>query len=232
MVIIDPGHGGWDPGGGSNVYFKEKDITKKISDYQKRRFDELGISSSLVRQSDETLSPNARINKIKELNPTVNDILISNHINTGGSKGGEVIYSIRSSDVLPNLIANNLKEQGVIIRNVYQRLNRLGKDYYFILRDTIPNTAMIIEYGFADNDEDVYKIMYEWPKLAESVVKAISNYLNVPYSSPKNIMYIVKPNDTLFSISQEYNIPISKIKEDNNLSSDVIYPLAELKLNK
>ena len=45
MVIIDAGHGGWDPGGGSNSYFKEKDMTKKISDYQKRRFDELGIPS-------------------------------------------------------------------------------------------------------------------------------------------------------------------------------------------
>ena len=41
MIIIDAGHGGWDPGGGSNEYFKEKEMTKKISDYQKRRFDEL-----------------------------------------------------------------------------------------------------------------------------------------------------------------------------------------------
>lgn len=30
MVIIDAGHGGWDPGGGSNSYFKEKDMTKKL----------------------------------------------------------------------------------------------------------------------------------------------------------------------------------------------------------
>ena len=29
MVIIDAGHGGWDPGGGTNAYFKEKDMTKK-----------------------------------------------------------------------------------------------------------------------------------------------------------------------------------------------------------
>ena len=29
MIIIDAGHGGFDPGGGSNVYFKEKDLTKK-----------------------------------------------------------------------------------------------------------------------------------------------------------------------------------------------------------
>ena len=33
-VIIDPGHGGYDPGGGSNQYFKEKDINLLISKYQ------------------------------------------------------------------------------------------------------------------------------------------------------------------------------------------------------
>ena len=32
-IIIDPGHGGFDPGGGSNQYFKEKDINLLISNY-------------------------------------------------------------------------------------------------------------------------------------------------------------------------------------------------------
>ena len=232
MIIIDPGHGGWDPGGGSNIYFKEKDITKKISDYQKKRFDELNIDSVLVRQSDETLSPNARINKIAEIGAAPNDILISNHINNGGSGGGEVIFAIRTDKTLPNLIASGLKDNGVPIRNVYQRVGGSGLDYYFVLRETMPNNAMIIEYGFADNDADVYRIMYQWPNLAESVVKSIANYLNVPYSPPKSFTYIVKPDDSLFSISNKFDVPVSKIKEDNNLTSDVIYPLAELIINR
>lgn len=231
MVIIDPGHGGWDPGGGSNVYFKEKDLTKKISDYQKRRFDELGISSVLVRQSDETLSPSARINKIAEIGAAPNDILISNHINNGGSGGGEVIYALRTDKTLPASIASSLSNQGVPIRNVYQKAGGTGKDYYFILRDTSPNTAMIIEYGFADNDDDVYRLMYNWPELAESVVLSISNYLGVPYSKPSQITYIVKPDDSLFKISNKYGVSIDKLKADNNLTSNIIYPLAELKIN-
>ena len=50
-VIIDPGHGGYDPGGGSNQYFKEKDINLLISKYQDSRFKELGINSYLTRDS-------------------------------------------------------------------------------------------------------------------------------------------------------------------------------------
>lgn len=231
MIIIDPGHGGWDPGGGSNVYFEEKDLTKKISDYQKQRFDQLGINSILVRQNDETLSPTSRINKIAEIGAAPNDILISNHINNGGSGGGEVIYALRTNKELPNLIAGGLKNSGLPIRNVYQKTGSTGKDYYFILRDTVPNNSMIIEYGFADNDDDVYRLLYNWPLLAESVVESITNYLQVPYSKPSQITYIVKPNDSLYNISNQYGVSIDKLKADNNLSSDVIYPLAELKIN-
>ena len=84
MIIIDAGHGGWDPGGGTNDFFKEKDITKKISDYQKNRFDELGISSKRTRLGDETLNPSDRIARIESLGASAGDILISNHINNAG----------------------------------------------------------------------------------------------------------------------------------------------------
>ena len=79
-IIIDPGHGGFDPGGGSNNFFKEKDKNLQISKYQKSRFDELGIESVLVRDYDETLDPSNRVNRIYELNADQNDILISNHL--------------------------------------------------------------------------------------------------------------------------------------------------------
>lgn len=230
MVIIDAGHGGFDPGGGSNIYFKEKDITSKISKYMKKRFDELGIPSVLVRTGDETLNPSERINKIVSLGAKENDILISNHVNSGGSKGAEVIYSLRGNNTLPNLIGKSLSKTGIPIRNVYTRRGKTGKDYYFILRNTAPNNAMIVEYGFADDDEDTYRILYNWPTLAEAVVKAVSEYLNIEYSNPNEITYIVKPNDSLYKIAEKFNTSVSKIKENNNLTSNTIYPGAILKI--
>ena len=224
MIIIDAGHGGFDPGGGSNVYFKEKDLTNKISQYQKRRFDELGISSILVRTDDETLNPTDRINRIYNLGSKKSDILISNHINNGGSKGGEVIYSIRTNKELPSLIATELGNNGLAIRNVYQRLNRLGKDYYYILRDSNPNTAMIIEYGFADNEIDANRLLYEWPNLAEAVVRAIAKYYQIPYTKPQITTHIIKPSETLYSIANKYKTTVKNIKELNNLASNTIYP--------
>jgi N-acetylmuramoyl-L-alanine amidase len=231
MVIIDAGHGGFDPGGGSNIYFKEKDLTLKISKYMKKRFDELGIPSILVRDSDITLDPTSRINKVASLGATSNDILISNHINSGGSKGGEVIYSIRGNNTLPSMIGKELNKAGVPIRNVYTRRGRTGLDYYFILRQTAPNNAMIVEYGFADDESDTYRLLYNWPSLAEATVKAVSDYLGINYSTPNTITYIVKPNDSLFKIAEKYGTTITKIKNLNNLTSDTIYPGAILKIN-
>lgn len=228
MIIIDAGHGGWDPGGGSNAYFKEKEINKKISDYQKMRFDELGIPAKRTRTTDETLTPSQRIARIESLGASTSDILISNHVNNAGSGGGEVIYSLKSSDVLPKQIASELAKTGLPIRNVYQKMGKTGNDFYFILRNTAPNTSMIIEYGFANNDEDTYRILYNWPEMAESVVKATANYLNVPYQKPTNITYIVKPNDSLYKIAETYNTTVDKIKDLNELTSNTIYPSAQL----
>lgn len=228
MIIIDAGHGGWDPGGGSNAYFKEKEINKKISDYQKMRFDELGIPAKRTRTTDETLTPSQRIARIESLGASTSDILISNHVNNAGSGGGEVIYSLKSSNVLPKQIASELAKTGLPIRNVYQKMGKTGNDFYFILRNTAPNTSMIIEYGFANNDEDTYRILYNWPEMAESVVKATANYLNVPYQKPTNITYIVKPNDSLYKIAETYNTTVDKIKDLNGLTSNTIYPSAQL----
>ena len=55
-VVIDSGHGGTDSGAVGNE-IKEKDYTLLISKYMKKRFDELGIPSTLTRNSDETISP-------------------------------------------------------------------------------------------------------------------------------------------------------------------------------
>ena len=83
-IVIDPGHGGVDSGARGNNQL-EKDFTLKISKYMYDRLKELGIPVEITRDTDITLSPTERTNKILSFfgnNPNV--LVISNHLNAGG----------------------------------------------------------------------------------------------------------------------------------------------------
>ena len=137
-VIIDPGHGGVDSGArGNNIL--EKEFNLLISKYMYDRFNELGIPVYITRDSDVTLNPQDRVNKVLSYfgnNPNV--VVISNHLNAGGGDGAEVIYALRNSSRLADSILTNIGNTGQNTRRIYQRRlpSDSTKDYYYMLRDT------------------------------------------------------------------------------------------------
>lgn len=197
-----------------------------------RRLNELGIPNTLTRSTDETLSPSNRVKRIKSIYGTGNDVLlISNHLNSGGGDGAEVIYALRNNDNFSKLISKNMEEIGQNVRKYYQRRlpSNPSKDYYFIIRDTANNESILMEYGFVDSlKDDVNQIKNNYETLAEAVVKSICEYLGVTYKKPlqtisdTNTYYIVQKGDTLWSIANKYKTTVSKIKEINNLNSNLI----------
>ena len=225
-IVIDAGHGGSDPGASGNGII-EKEYALKIAEYLNNRFKELGVSSVLVRSTDETLTPNERVNRILSAYGNRPDVLvISNHLNAGGGEGAEVIYALRNNDTLSKLILDNLKEEGQSIRKAYQR--RLpsdnNKDYYFIHRNTGLTEPIIIEYGFVDNINDSKKIKDNYMKYAEAVVKAVSTYKNIPYDkSSKSDTYTVLKGDTLWSIAKKFNTTVDNLKKANKLNGNMLY---------
>ena len=232
-IVIDAGHGGSDPGASGNGIL-EKDYALKIADYLNNRFKELGVSSVLVRSTDETLTPNERVNRILSFYGNRPDVLvISNHLNAGGGEGAEVIYALRNNDTLSKLILNNLGEEGQLIRKAYQR--RLPsdntKDYYFMHRNTGLTEPIIVEYGFVDNVRDAQKIKDNYQKYAEAVVKAVTTYKGIPYDkSSQSDTYTVQRGDTLWSIAKRFNTNVNDLKSANNLTSNSLYVGQTLKV--
>lgn len=237
MIIIDPGHGGLDVGSGSNEFWLEKEVSLKISLYQYNRLKDLGIDVKLTRDSDVTLDPDERINKIFELNNTKNDLVISNHINVdfGNYDGAEIIYSVNKDKRLPELISKNLVNFGhkLSINGIYTKKNQFGNDYYYIIRRSHPIEAIIIEYGFADSKgDDIKKLRENWELLSEAVVKSICEYFNYKYvplrQNKQKIMYHVKNGDTLFKIAALFDLMVEDIKIENNLMTNEIFVDEEL----
>lgn len=89
-IVVDPGHGGEDPGAVGNGIL-EKDYSLLISKYMYDRFRDLGIPVTLTRNSDSTLSPNERTKKVLDAYGNSDDVIvISNHLNAGGGDGQSV----------------------------------------------------------------------------------------------------------------------------------------------
>ena len=226
-VIIDPGHGGTDSGATGNNLL-EKDYNLLISKYMYDRFKELGVPVAITRDSDTTLSPTDRVNTILNKFGNSSDvILISNHVNSGGGEGAEVIYALRNKDTLAKRILENIGAAGQETRKYYQRRlpSDTSKDYYFIHRNTGNLEPLIVEYGFIDNTKDVEFLKENYEELAEAVISAVANYIGVPYKAPNGLItntYVVQKGDTLYSIANKLGTTVSELKKENNLTSNTL----------
>ncbi len=233
-LIIDPGHGGKDGGGGSNSSFLEKNMNLKISLYQYNRFKKLGIPVSITREDDIYLSSFERAKIVKESDAKY---CISNHINAASNseaRGVETIHSIYSDGKIARVLYNAIVELGMKKRRVFSRESYIvpGKDYYYMHRETGRVITTIIEYGFATNKEDTKLLEKNWAIYAESVVKSFCEFNEFKYIPEKEDI-ISEPNIKLPQIKEKANVvfegkKISAYITDENRSVVEIRELSEL----
>jgi N-acetylmuramoyl-L-alanine amidase len=181
ILIIDPGHGGTDPGAIGNG-LREKDLTLQVSTYQYARFQALGVPVALTRTTDTSLTPSQRTKLVRDSGAKY---CISNHINAGGGEGVEAIYSVFAKDTLAKQLAQAVANCGQKFRKVYNKAGAGGKDYFFMHRDTGKVETIILEYGFIDHAADAKKLKENWKAYAEAVVKAFCDYIGVVYAPPE-----------------------------------------------
>jgi len=203
-VIIDPYRGGNDTGNQIDNQY-EKNILLNFSKYMADKFNQLGISTELVRNNDISLTDEERnsiINEIKEKN----DIIIQNRLSDDNEF--DIVYPLRNSDSLVSLISKDLEANNINVDKYYQRRlpTNTTLDYYSVIRNTTPNQSLIIEYKNIDN----------YQKIIDVITNAISKYIK------KSNTYTVKKGDSLYQIALKYGTTVDKIKKLNNLTTDFL----------
>jgi len=203
-VIIDPYRGGNDTGNQIDNQY-EKNILLNFSKYMADKFNQLGISTELVRNNDISLTDEERnsiINEIKEKN----DIIIQNRLSDDNEF--DIVYPLRNSDSLVSLISKDLEANNINVDKYYQRRlpTNTTLDYYSVIRNTTPNQSLIIEYKNIDN----------YQKIIDVITNAISKYIK------KSNTYTVKKGDSIYQIALKYETTEDKIKKLNNLTTDFL----------
>ena len=185
-LLIDPGHGGIDPGtNGFGVV--EKDWTLKISLYQYKRLKKLGANVSLSRNKEMSLNSTQRTRSIRDKYT----YCMSNHFNgfNGKARGVEIIHSIFAKDTLARKLANGILEvSGLPLKRVFDKGNSYGTDYYYMHRLTGRTKTVIVEYGFMDNADDhaFYKNEKNFFAVAEKMVEVWCDILGVTYTAKES----------------------------------------------
>lgn len=166
-VVIDPGHGDWDPGANvGNVL--EKDISLTTSKAIEQALDEANIKAVLTRETDISLSDNKiddlkkRAAKSAENNA---NYFVSIHVNSFDESDEVSGFEIYKKNDESHSIAQNIGKNIEILNYSKNRGILDGGKSLQVLRDnTVP--SVLIELGYLNNDND-YSYLSNDEKLQE-----------------------------------------------------------------
>ncbi len=161
VIIIDAGHGGWDPGKTGTAGENEKDINLKIALKLQQYLEQSGAVVLITRGDDTALGSKKKEdmkNRKEIVNESEGDILISIHQNAfpkPSAKGGQVFYhnGSEAGKRLAELIQAKLKEE---VDPMNTRAAKANTDYYILKNTSIPSA--IVECGFLSNMEEEQKL--------------------------------------------------------------------------
>lgn len=179
LIVIDPGHGGKDPGACSPNGTREKDITISISNKLNESLKALGYNIIMTRYDDSYLDLYDRTNIANNNNA---DIFVSVHSNSFPNNknvsGLEVLYhpTKEEGDGSSYDLAKMMQEEVLKTTGLYDR-GIVKRPKLAVLR-TSKMPAALIEVGFLSNegDEALIKSSEFQDKVVEGIVKAIERY--------------------------------------------------------
>jgi N-acetylmuramoyl-L-alanine amidase len=170
-IIIDPGHGGNDPGAVSANGLPEKNYTLLTAQKVAGLLKEAGATVYLTRNSDRT-------NSLQEIvafaNQTKADIFISIHYNYADSasiQGAETYYCSNRSRRLALLLHQN------IIEEQKSRDRGLRQAPYYVIRHIVM-PSVLLEPLYLSNPNEAEKVRSsgQQTELAEAIVRGVKSY--------------------------------------------------------
>lgn len=271
QVVIDPGHGGKDPGAIGPNRLKEKAVVLSIAKYLAAEFNKTpGYTASLTRSTDHFIQLRQRHLIAQQKGA---DLFISIHADafTNPQANGSSIYALsqrgasseaarelarkenaafldgkqyegnytnkvlldmaQASSIATSLAIGKfiLPELDDITRLHSKRVEEAG--FAVLKNPSIP--SLLIETGFISNPRESKQLgssKYR-KKMAHQIFSGVDSYFRLrpmqgtllaAQRDGLTVKYTVLAGDTLGYIAQRYGVSVSKIKQANKISGNVI----------
>ncbi|MEG1560172.1 MAG: N-acetylmuramoyl-L-alanine amidase [Clostridia bacterium] len=172
-VLIDPGHGGSDPGAISTVTGeRESEMNLKIARILQAAFEDRNVNTQMTREDENALAKtkDGDMQKRREIiYGSKASIFISIHMNSFPDDaeiwGPQVFY--QESSVSSMLLAQNIQDE---LNRVTGGKRKASADHLYVLNGD-PMPAVLVECGFLTNEKEAKLLLTD--NYAELITKAI-----------------------------------------------------------
>lgn len=186
LIVIDAGHGGFDPGKVGTQNTLEKDINLAIAKKVEKILRESGYTVYMTRMEDKALGDESgkskKItdlkNRVKMINEAEPAVAVSIHQNSfsAGTSGAQVFYYTGSEQgkKLAGILQQTVKD---IVGDGNHRVEKANSSYYMLKKITCP--FAIVECGFLSNptEESLLRDEKYQQKMAKGICEGIENFL-------------------------------------------------------
>ncbi|MCX7832051.1 MAG: N-acetylmuramoyl-L-alanine amidase [Actinobacteria bacterium] len=177
QIIIDPGHGGYDPGAAYNE-IQEKNINlsiaKQVFEYLKNQ----GFETTLTRDTDIYLSLSNRLTLVEQGRTIAFISIHCNSFTDPRVRGVEVYY--QSANPNSYQLAKSIFDNFACYTNL--PLRKIEAKNYFVLSEN-QSTAVLVECGFLSNTYDREYLLSQdgREKIVRAISEGIINYFSKVY---------------------------------------------------
>lgn len=188
-IVVDPGHGGRDPGKVGVNGVIEKDVNLSIALRLRDNLEGKGYRVVMTREEDIGLYSDGDSNKkasdmrkrVDIVNNSGATVAISIHQNSfpdPSCKGAQVFYygTSQESEIFANIMQEQIK---MILQPDNKRLAKADTSYYMLKNTNCP--IIIVECGFLTNKEEAGLLIDEeyQDEMAEAICLGLDTYMKV-----------------------------------------------------